>query len=45
MASSGRVDGLPMAALPDFTVEVRRRRWCGHGEGLGHWERAKASLG
>jgi hypothetical protein len=45
MVTSGSVTGLPVAAVPDSVVEVRRRRGRGHGEGLGYWERAQASSG
>jgi hypothetical protein len=45
MAITGGVAGLPVAAPPDFTAEVRWRRGLYHGEGLGRWEKAQASSG
>jgi hypothetical protein len=44
MASSGWVAGLPATVPPYFAVEFRQRRGRGHIKGLGHWERAQASL-
>jgi hypothetical protein len=45
MASARGVARLPMAASPDFSVEVHRRRGHDHDEGLGYWEKARASSG
>jgi hypothetical protein len=45
LASVGRVARLPMAAPPDFSAEVHRRRGHDHDEGLGYWEKARASSG
>jgi hypothetical protein len=45
MASSGGVAGLPMAAVPNFAMGFHWRLGRGRGKGLGHWEKAQASLG
>jgi hypothetical protein len=42
MASSGWVADRFAAAPPDSAAKFRWRRAHGHGEGLRHWERARA---